>query len=129
MGEWNTATDPDCGEDPDDCYDRVQDIDVAKIVQHENFINTKTEVHNDIALLRLARKVVYSDTVVPICLPLDGSFASRPYDSLKMFVAGWGQTEDGECIVGVGQMESGQENMLYLFFLNGEFWYFVSQKL
>lgn len=93
LGEWNTATDPDCGEDPDDCYDPVQDIDIAQIIPHENFINTKTEVHNDIALLRLARKAQYKDTVVPICLPLDQSFATRSYETQKMFVAGWGQTE------------------------------------
>lgn len=93
LGEWNTVTNPDCIDNGNDCYDPVQDINVAKITPHENFINTKTEVHNDIALLRLAQKAVISETVVPICLPLDTSFSSRRYDTQRMFVAGWGQTE------------------------------------
>ncbi|XP_058448403.1 CLIP domain-containing serine protease B4-like [Malaya genurostris] len=94
LGEWDTSTDPDCDDaDSSDCFDPVQDIRVEKSIPHEDFISSRTEVHNDIALLRLAEKARYSDTVVPICLPIDASFASRSYDTRKMFVAGWGQTE------------------------------------
>ncbi|XP_053697459.1 CLIP domain-containing serine protease B4-like [Sabethes cyaneus] len=94
LGEWDTTADPDCDElDPTDCYDPVQDIRVEKSIPHENFISSKSEVHNDIALLRLAQKARYSETVVPICLPLEPASANRPYESVKLFVAGWGQTE------------------------------------
>ncbi|XP_055550364.1 CLIP domain-containing serine protease B4-like [Wyeomyia smithii] len=94
LGEWDTSVDPDCDElDPTDCYDPVQDIQVTKSVPHENYVSGKTEVQNDIALLRLAQKVRYSDTVMPICLPLDDLAARRSYESTKLFVAGWGQTE------------------------------------
>lgn len=91
LGEWDTASNPDC--DDGECYDVVQDIAVEKVIIHENFINSRTEVHNDIALLRLAKPAVNSDTVTPICLPLDSSFRNRPSDGSRLFVAGWGQTE------------------------------------
>lgn len=91
LGEWDTSTNPDC--DNDECYDPVQDIAVERLIPHENFINSRTEVHNDIALLRLASEAVMSDTVTPICLPLGANFANRPADGKRLFVAGWGQTE------------------------------------
>lgn len=91
LGEWDTSTNPDC--DDDECYDPVQDIRVEKLISHENFINTRTEVHNDIALLRLASEAKLTDTITPICLPLGSSFANRPADGKRLFVAGWGQTE------------------------------------
>ncbi|XP_058816659.1 CLIP domain-containing serine protease B4-like [Topomyia yanbarensis] len=95
LGEWDVLTDPECKDGDNDCYDPVQDIEVEKAIVHEKFINTRLQVHNDIALLRLAREAQMSQTVVPICLPLGESFAKRRYDGLKMFVAGWGQTEFG----------------------------------
>nr|AAR88077.1 serine protease [Armigeres subalbatus] len=91
LGEWDIATNPDC--EDDECYDAVQDIGVEKLIVHENFINQRTEVHNDIGLLRLAAPARYSETVTPICVPLDGNFEDRPADGARLFVAGWGQTE------------------------------------
>ncbi|XP_055638364.1 CLIP domain-containing serine protease B4-like isoform X2 [Toxorhynchites rutilus septentrionalis] len=93
LGEWDTQNDPDCEEDGRICYERVQDIDVEKAIVHEHFIDRKTEVHNDIALLHLSRKARYSETVMPICLPLGARFASKSYVLSKMFVSGWGRTE------------------------------------
>uniref|UniRef100_A0A023ER99 CLIP domain-containing serine protease n=1 Tax=Aedes albopictus TaxID=7160 RepID=A0A023ER99_AEDAL len=91
LGEWDTTSNPDC--EDGECYDVVQDIAVERLIIHENFINTRTEVHNDIALLRLASLAQYTETVTPICLPLDGSFTNRPSEGSRLFVAGWGQTE------------------------------------
>lgn len=91
LGEWDTSMNPDC--DNDECYDPVQDIPVEQLIPHENFINSRTEVHNDIALLRLASEAVMSETVTPICLPLGRNFANAPANGRRLFVAGWGQTE------------------------------------
>lgn len=91
LGEWDTATDPDC--ENNECYDPIQDIPIQQLIAHENFINTRTEVHNDIALLRLASEAKLTDTVTPICLPLGSNFVDRPVDGKRLFVAGWGQTE------------------------------------
>ncbi|XP_058449125.1 melanization protease 1-like [Malaya genurostris] len=93
LGEWDVFTDPECKNGDDDCYDPVQDIKVEKAIVHEKFINTRLQVHNDIALLRMVREARLSQTVAPICLPLDERFAKRRYEGLRMLVAGWGQTE------------------------------------
>ncbi|XP_062549192.1 CLIP domain-containing serine protease B4-like [Armigeres subalbatus] len=91
LGEWDIETNPDC--DDKECYDEVQDIDVEKLIVHENFVNQRTEVHNDIGLLRLVSPARYSETVSPICLPLDRRFENHPTYGAKLFVTGWGQTE------------------------------------
>ncbi|XP_055609287.1 CLIP domain-containing serine protease B4-like [Uranotaenia lowii] len=91
LGEWDAESDPDCIEG--ECYDPVQDIEVEKPIAHERYVNSRQGVHNDIALLRLARKAKYEDTVVPICLPIDRNFAGQSYEGRKMIVTGWGQTE------------------------------------
>ncbi|XP_055542961.1 serine protease easter-like [Wyeomyia smithii] len=93
LGEWDVLSDPDCVNDDNDCFDPVQDIQVEKVIVHEKLINTRLQVHNDIALLRLAKEARMSQTVQPICLPLSKEFDTRRYDGINMFVAGWGQTE------------------------------------
>ncbi|XP_053691721.1 CLIP domain-containing serine protease B4-like [Sabethes cyaneus] len=93
LGEWDIQSDPDCLYDDSDCFEPVQDIQVEKEIVHEDFVNTRLQVQNDIALLRLAKEVRTSQTVQPICLPLNEQFSTRQYEDMKMFVTGWGQTE------------------------------------
>lgn len=76
-----------------DCADPPQDIPVSKIIVHEGYEKKIRNQANDIALLRLSRKAIYSDFVKPICLPAADTLRTKIYDGEKLTVAGWGKTE------------------------------------
>lgn len=82
LGEHDTSTDSD-GANP---------IDVEIIAQtwHEGF-NSST-FRNDVAVLKLARKVPLSADIQPICLPIEPELRSKSYVGSLPFVAGWGVT-------------------------------------
>jgi hypothetical protein len=55
LGEYDVQTNPDCDPDnPDDCNPPVQDIEVEKLIPHEQYNNPRYS--NDIGLVRLARE-------------------------------------------------------------------------
>ncbi|XP_014215637.1 melanization protease 1-like [Copidosoma floridanum] len=90
LGEWNTATDPDCIPDGDAdvvCSDRYTSIPVEESIVHPDY--GMSNQYNDVALLRLTREFKFTASIKPICLPNDGSLEQ------KFFVAGWGLTENG----------------------------------
>lgn len=90
LGEYNTDTNPDCGEGVRVdyiCADPVIDIDIEKRIVHEEYNNYH---HNDIALLQLTRDVTFSAFVRPICLPYNQAFQT---DNLNFVVTGFGRTE------------------------------------
>jgi len=62
------------------------------MIKHERF-NKKT-VDNDIMLLKLAKPLVYSTTVSPVCLP-SKSFTDASYDKMGI-VMGYGKTSNAE---------------------------------
>lgn len=94
MGEWNLTSERDCeivgGEE--DCSEPVQDIPADKIITHEKYDPSSKNKFNDIALIRLARKVQYTDYVKPICLPNQPSLRNKDYATDKFDVTGWGRT-------------------------------------
>ena len=68
---------------------------------HEDFDVEDTEVHpdynpanfrNDIALVRLAKDVVFKEHIIPVCLPQFRQNFVGKYAR----VIGWGRTEHGE---------------------------------
>ncbi|XP_044313456.1 serine protease grass-like, partial [Drosophila rhopaloa] len=73
------------------CAPMVEEFSVIKSISHDNFVYN--QLGNDIALLRLDRKVVFKDHIRPICLPLSPevqkstSFIGQSYISLR-----WKQT-------------------------------------
>lgn len=90
LGEYNTATLRDCipdGNDSEVCADPVLTMEVEEQLAHEDYQPRVTGEKHDIALLRLARDVPFSNFVKPICLP------SSPSLNQKFHVAGWGKTE------------------------------------
>lgn len=98
MGEWDTQTDPDCEVDvrgQQDCAPPHIDIAVEKTIPHPDYNPASRNQVNDIALLRLAQNVVYSDFIRPICLPVNANLRSATFNGITMDVAGWGKTESG----------------------------------
>jgi len=69
---------------------KPQDIIIASKMPHEKFDSVSFQ--NDIAILKLSKKVKLTPEVQPICLPTDTSLSNRNFDKSKPFVAGWGAT-------------------------------------
>lgn len=94
LGEWDTAATSDCETYVDEkvCNDPT-DITIELAVTHEHYDPFSFNLHNDIALLRLSRKVEYTAFITPICLPFDLTSRSAGFENQTLSVAGWGQTE------------------------------------
>lgn len=94
LGEWDTNSERDCEDGY--CSDPPLDIDVVQLIPHESYSPNSKQQENDVALLRLARSVRFTDFVKPICLPLSNNLKNQNFDSQPLEVAGWGKTENGE---------------------------------
>uniref|UniRef100_A0A182F2F3 CLIP domain-containing serine protease n=2 Tax=Anopheles albimanus TaxID=7167 RepID=A0A182F2F3_ANOAL len=69
------------------------DYEVEKIVPHPEYNMKQRSRPNDICLLWLAREVVITEFLVPICLPLSSELQALPVVGEEFVVAGWGATE------------------------------------
>uniref|UniRef100_A0A182KCE2 CLIP domain-containing serine protease n=1 Tax=Anopheles christyi TaxID=43041 RepID=A0A182KCE2_9DIPT len=96
-GEWNLQTDPDCDAGAGDtiCASPVQDIAIEKITVPSNYTGIGSPaVKQDLALVRLTRKVEFSAGVAPICLPLDTTTWTDYSTEGRFYESGWGKTPD-----------------------------------
>ncbi|KAF2881991.1 hypothetical protein ILUMI_24172 [Ignelater luminosus] len=91
LGEHNVKTEEDCF-NSGDCADSPVNIEIQKTVVHEDY--NPDDHRSDIALLRLKHKVVYTEFIKPICLPLSSELQNNTFTGLTGVVAGWGKTED-----------------------------------
>lgn len=91
LGEHNLSSEIDC--ENGECADPVVDIPIVEIIVHENYVSNKKD--HDIALIRLARPVTFTDFVRPICLPVAENLRSKNYDSVPLLASGFGRTENG----------------------------------
>ncbi|XP_064078488.1 trypsin-1-like [Macrobrachium nipponense] len=66
-----------------------QRIRVKSIVIHPKY--ERSNMDNDIAILRLASPAILNDQVNPICLP----DANKDFSNVKAIVTGWGNTKEG----------------------------------
>lgn len=92
MGEWNTATNPDCARYPNnriDCADPIVNISPEEIISHEEF-NLDVNGNNDIGLIRLSQELEFTFYIDRVCLP-SLRFRSSPGD--EVMVSGWGKSE------------------------------------
>jgi len=95
LGEYDTSSPgKDCAVKKGirSCNNEEVNIGVEKVIPHPQYTGEGSKLH-DIALIRLASEVNFSEFIQPICLPLPNDASSRPGD--QMVVAGWGKTEKG----------------------------------
>ncbi|GIY01848.1 hypothetical protein CEXT_129411 [Caerostris extrusa] len=64
-----------------------QDIGIETLITHPQYQEPYRQ-SNDIALLRLNRDAIFTESVWPVCLP----FRSTEVTGMNATVAGWGQT-------------------------------------
>lgn len=91
LGEHNQATYFDYDEHGK--RTRTIDIPIEQRIPHPNY-NRHRSLH-DIALLRLKYTVRFTDSIRPICLPLD-QFHNKNYNNFPLSIVGWGKTEKGK---------------------------------
>ena len=60
----------------------VEKRNISQVVIHEFFTSTAVRDENDIAIATLDQPVVFSDKIVPICLPQPGLFTNYEVDSI-----------------------------------------------
>lgn len=89
LGETNLETEIDCSLDEETyCADPVIDIEIIEAIVHKNYRVRSSTSHFNIALLRLARSVKFSDFVRPICLPLNPSLWEKDFEGYTFGIAG-----------------------------------------
>ncbi|KFB41614.1 serine protease 14 [Anopheles sinensis] len=91
LGEWDVSTPTDC--QLNTCSDPPIDMDIEQVITHSGYNAQDKSNVNDIALIRFTKDVEYSETIRPICLPVDNSIRTRNHEGLQSFAAGWGRTE------------------------------------
>ena len=93
LGEWDTTTENDCDDsfvNENVCAPPAIDIQIEQLIPHENYQPSAGNQHNDIALLRLAQRVTFSEFVAPICLPFESAVRNNDFVNQTLSVAGWG---------------------------------------
>lgn len=94
IGDHNTQSSLDCNSGG--CLAPPQELGIESVIVHEEYSKSNGRGiynHNDIALIRTNRKMVFSDSVQPICLP---DIDMKPLKAgQKLTVAGWGHNGTG----------------------------------
>ncbi|KFB41562.1 AGAP004855-PA-like protein [Anopheles sinensis] len=93
LGEHDKNTANDCIDFIDGtkhCAPEAYDVDIEEIIIYDQY-NRPNRFQNDIALIRMAQKIKYSESVRPICLPVDERV--RHQQLFKYVITGWGKTE------------------------------------
>ncbi|KAK4324762.1 hypothetical protein Pmani_004621 [Petrolisthes manimaculis] len=92
LGEYDLSSVEDCSGIT--CAPATQDFTPEQIILHPDF-DTRAEVSDDIALIRLNKKATLNGYVEPLCLPPAGAGVEGLLGGLEAEVAGWGLTETG----------------------------------
>ena len=82
LGEWDTATAQDCDDSFTNekiCLPPAIGIPIEEQIPHPNYDPFGANQHNDIALLRLAQDVQYTDYIKPICLPTEPTVRNNDF--------------------------------------------------
>ncbi|XP_055631315.1 coagulation factor X-like [Toxorhynchites rutilus septentrionalis] len=89
LGEHTIDQDKDCNPD-DDCAPPVREYGIDCIIRHQDY-NGRTK-KNNIALIRLNKKVILEVHIQPICLPVTPSL--KRAEPAKYYITGWGDKDD-----------------------------------
>ncbi|XP_058986413.1 uncharacterized protein LOC131806374 [Musca domestica] len=91
LGEHRKSTAIDCVKlgPKTTCAPEPLEVGIQDFILHENY----RSVYNDIALLRLERKVAPDVHIKPICLPIYENLRSLEHE--QYVISGWGRTETG----------------------------------
>lgn len=90
LGEWDISRDVDC--ELGLCSNPVVDVSIQEIHVHEMYRPASAKKEHDIALIRLVKRIEFTEWIKPICLPIAASVKHMNYDGLPLHVAGWGYT-------------------------------------
>uniref|UniRef100_A0A182TI49 Peptidase S1 domain-containing protein n=1 Tax=Anopheles melas TaxID=34690 RepID=A0A182TI49_9DIPT len=93
LGEHDKRQQIDChvySDGEKDCADPAVDVDIESMIVHKDY-NRPIKFRHDIALLRMAQEVEFSDSVKPICLPVNEDVRRKVLP--KYIITGWGTTE------------------------------------
>lgn len=98
LGEWDLKSEEDCNDD-NLCTDKPVDVDVGSYVVHEGY--DSKNIHNDVALIKLDKPVIFTEFISPVCLPLTEELQNQAFEGKQFTVIGWGTTERGQEAQGV----------------------------
>ncbi|XP_036329630.1 CLIP domain-containing serine protease 2-like [Rhagoletis pomonella] len=92
LGEHNINVTVDCELDElgeEHCLAPPQDVGIEKLIKQPGY--SATNYNNDIALLRLERRISFSSSVKPICIP---EYQNQVFEKEWGIISGWGSTEN-----------------------------------
>lgn len=80
--------------DDGECADPSIDIPIAETIVHEKYVGDSRAQNDDIALIRLAQPVKFTDYIQPICLPsVAENLLTKNYDGAALKVASFGNVQ------------------------------------
>lgn len=98
LGEHDISSKVDCEKGV--CAPQAIRVGVEEVIPHHSYDDRAPDRHNDIALIRMNRDVLYTESIRPVCLPSVVSGASvSPQPGSTLTVAGWGRTLQGEIYI------------------------------
>ncbi|CAB3380270.1 Hypothetical predicted protein [Cloeon dipterum] len=95
LGEHNLVTEKDCYKDAQGvevCADPSLMVSVESVKTHEKYGGV--DRFNDIGLVRLEKRVTFTDYIKPVCLPLSDTLLKSTLAGSIHKIAGWGRTEN-----------------------------------
>ncbi|XP_035785996.1 serine protease grass-like [Anopheles albimanus] len=94
LGEHDKTKEVDCivyKDGETECADPPIEVNIESTVVHSEY-NRPIRFRHDIALIRMAQEVTYSDSIKPICLPIREDVRKKVLP--KYILTGWGTTEE-----------------------------------
>lgn len=93
LGEYDLTQEQDCIQELNgnlDCADSPIDVPIDQIIPYPQYNPTNPSKHHDIALIKLAHRVNFTDFIQPICLPLT-QYDTGLIPGTEQVVCGWGK--------------------------------------